>query len=608
MPLEQEQMLDEEAPPVEGEQLPEQLPEEMPAEDPAMEEKLGSQILRRMYEDIMILMEDYDRMLGPLEEAAVKEHVMAFLSNLEACLTDTEELHEGVYAPEGYEPLNPMAANEVVETSEEEAAETSEEQVVEGEAPVEEEYEGSEENEPTEEEAYEGMQESEGEEEEVAEETVEEDDENKEKALSTNKTKAMCEGCGEDPCSCNEKSMSGRRHGVGGRPLRSPRAANVAGEKPLKLRTEPWMRDEVGPTREPKEEPWMRAEAGESRSDDKEDWQIDLSKELGTLIEAKGFLNELKDTNSTSWGEAFRKKCYYHGVMLQKFAPAIAAVARAVGPALAQGAASKIAGGEEKEDKDGEQVVDGEKSAKREIQVRAGPGQRLTERRARGAEEIRGHRGEHGDWGPNRRQPERPAGRELDSAYENLPPSEYDTRRKSFEDVGNWLCSVSDRKDFGEADRQQAKQYSEVLEKALADGQKAGFNPKKQSVDEAFKLAKKKEIVAEGEKSHKISEAHKLRRFIGTQDERVRAAPDEIEYDPPEVSRRLGPKDVPDEMIHHSQRRPRATAKDIEVEGNKSLVVDSEEFETKDLKRDFLEQNHELEKLTAQIDNLAKIL
>jgi hypothetical protein len=91
--------------------LPPEAQNPTPGEDPAQydtehddvdnspnaEEPVGMQVLRRIHQDHMILMEDYDEMMKPLENEAVKQHLQEQLQRCEEVLSATEKLFASEY-------------------------------------------------------------------------------------------------------------------------------------------------------------------------------------------------------------------------------------------------------------------------------------------------------------------------------------------------------------------------------------------------------------------------------------------------------------------------------------------------------------------------------
>lgn len=66
-------------------------------------EKYGAQVLRRIHQHHIILMEEYDEMMNMLEEETVKKHLQAILEHQEEVLEATEDLFTSLYAEN--EPL-----------------------------------------------------------------------------------------------------------------------------------------------------------------------------------------------------------------------------------------------------------------------------------------------------------------------------------------------------------------------------------------------------------------------------------------------------------------------------------------------------------------------
>lgn len=76
-----------------------------PAEDGAADEKFGSQVLRVLHEDFLILMQKYDELVGPLENDEISKELQGFLEEIEGKLSTWEDMHAKHYGDHGYPAL-----------------------------------------------------------------------------------------------------------------------------------------------------------------------------------------------------------------------------------------------------------------------------------------------------------------------------------------------------------------------------------------------------------------------------------------------------------------------------------------------------------------------
>ncbi len=125
-------------------------------------EPYSAQVLRRIHEDMSMLMEDYHNMLGPLEQEDVKEFLTGYLEDKAERLDMTEELFNKVHS--GLGGLGEAAAKDMEEGQEEidseepEADLDSTEAEVETTTPVPSDSSDRSEDEPTGDEVIEGME------------------------------------------------------------------------------------------------------------------------------------------------------------------------------------------------------------------------------------------------------------------------------------------------------------------------------------------------------------------------------------------------------------------------------------------------------------------
>lgn len=156
-------------------QVPEEeLDNEVPADDDlvddvvdgeedASDEPFGAQCLRRIHEDLRILMQDYDEMMGPLEHEGVKGHLQKTLEGIEQSLTEVESLWEKHYAElpplEGAGEEGEEGEEEPEEEAEAEPEEDVEDKDVDSESTAPVGADSAEMEEPTPDEAYEASQE-----------------------------------------------------------------------------------------------------------------------------------------------------------------------------------------------------------------------------------------------------------------------------------------------------------------------------------------------------------------------------------------------------------------------------------------------------------------
>lgn len=81
--------------------------DDAPPEDDDMGEPLGAQVLRRMHDHVGILLEEYDQIMGVLENENVKSHLQGLLEDISAVAQDTEEMFLEEYPD--LEPLVELA-------------------------------------------------------------------------------------------------------------------------------------------------------------------------------------------------------------------------------------------------------------------------------------------------------------------------------------------------------------------------------------------------------------------------------------------------------------------------------------------------------------------
>ncbi len=101
-----------------------------PKQEEATEEMWGSQVARAIHKDHMALLQDYDEMLKPLENAKMRKYMEKLLVNLEKVLSEIEELHGGEYPD--YEPIAGQKDEDSVEADSQEEELPSEDEAVEG--------------------------------------------------------------------------------------------------------------------------------------------------------------------------------------------------------------------------------------------------------------------------------------------------------------------------------------------------------------------------------------------------------------------------------------------------------------------------------------------
>ena len=197
--------------------------DEVMEQDDTSNHPLGAQILRRLHGDHSQLMQDYDEMMGPLENEQVKKRLQKKLEDMESELSEFEDMYGKEYAD--LPGLAQKDMGEEVEEVQEDLDEVGDEM-----EDVEREVEGEEgavkemdsmddaavgaasderDDPPTPEEAVEGMEKVDEEEEEK--DKPKEDIKSirtryKKKDLKTTKTKdhGTCQ-CGQEPCICEDK-------------------------------------------------------------------------------------------------------------------------------------------------------------------------------------------------------------------------------------------------------------------------------------------------------------------------------------------------------------------------------------------------------------------
>ena len=74
--------------------------------DGTMDEPYGAQVVRRLHQDAMLLLDDYDQMMGPLENESVKAHLQKKLEALTKDAEEVEALFTQAYAEAGLKGLD----------------------------------------------------------------------------------------------------------------------------------------------------------------------------------------------------------------------------------------------------------------------------------------------------------------------------------------------------------------------------------------------------------------------------------------------------------------------------------------------------------------------
>lgn len=170
--------------------------------DTGGDEPYGAQMLRKLHEDLSMIMEDYHNMMGPLEQTDVKDYMTGHLESVEEALSMTEELFGKAY-PDLPSLSDASSEDGTMEGEEGKELETEETQAVSADS-------AEREDEPTGDEVIEGM------------ETAEEEAETKSlhgfakmhKVVKSFRKKHLCNGCakkkgvcpecGKEPCACGK--------------------------------------------------------------------------------------------------------------------------------------------------------------------------------------------------------------------------------------------------------------------------------------------------------------------------------------------------------------------------------------------------------------------
>ena len=164
-----------------------QPPPPAPEIEEEPEEKYSAQVLRRLHEDALYLLQEYDAMREHLEHPEIDGHVQSKLENL---VDEIEEI-EGLMG-EHHPDAAPLEGNK--DMTEDEVGEDDQDTAADSEP---------EENPPSGEEAVEAM----GMKRLTAHEM---------KSLRNHYKKSMCPKCGEDPCTCSGKKALEMELGVEG--------------------------------------------------------------------------------------------------------------------------------------------------------------------------------------------------------------------------------------------------------------------------------------------------------------------------------------------------------------------------------------------------------
>ncbi len=231
-------------------------------------EPWGAQVLRRIHENAMILLEEYDEMMAPLENERVKAHLQKLLEGIVQDIDETEGTHSAEYAhleplgdsasnprgkyqakpgmenPEEENPEDVVAPNPEAPLENEEEAKEETEENPEGKPPFGKKKEEKKEEqvetdavpadskkkkEPTEDEAYEGMKTKElreklikklrGTYKGVCQEKIppyRRADGEVVEGYCRSSHKDLCPTCGKDPCICKKKDMDAPEEGMDG--------------------------------------------------------------------------------------------------------------------------------------------------------------------------------------------------------------------------------------------------------------------------------------------------------------------------------------------------------------------------------------------------------